>query len=54
MNFPLVRDLRISLGDYMHSGIGRDGCAACIDLFTEEKSIMLPTGIVPLARLGLG
>jgi len=54
VNTPLVRDLRAPFGGYKESGLGRDGRDACIDLFTEEKTIMLPTEALPMARLGLG
>lgn len=55
VNTPLVRDVRAPFGGYKQSGLGRDGRDGCIDLFTEEKTIMLPTGSAAVSRrLGLG
>ncbi|MEO7787741.1 MAG: aldehyde dehydrogenase family protein [Sphingomicrobium sp.] len=52
VNTPLARDLRAPFGGYRESGIGRDGRDGSIDLFTEEKTIMVPTGPLLLRRLG--
>ena len=54
VNTPMARDLRAPFGGYKQSGIGRDGLPGSIDLFTEEKTVMLPNAPLDLPRLGLG
>ena len=54
VNTPLARDLRAPFGGYKQSGLGRDGRDACIDLFTEQKTVMVPTGPLTLPKLGAG
>lgn len=53
VNTPLTRDLRAPFGGYKQSGIGRDGLHASIELFTEEKTTMLPTSALSLPKLGM-
>jgi len=53
VNTPLTRDLRAPFGGYKQSGIGRDGLHASIELFTEEKTTMVPTGPLTLPKLGM-
>ncbi len=54
VNTPLTRDLRAPFGGYKQSGIGRDGLHASIELFTEEKTTMLPTQSLQFPKLGMG
>ena len=54
VNTPLARDLRAPFGGYRESGLGRDGRDGCIALFTEEKTIMVPSRPLILPRLGSG
>jgi acyl-CoA reductase-like NAD-dependent aldehyde dehydrogenase len=54
VNSPMARDLRAPFGGYKKSGIGRDGLPGSIELFTEEKTTMIPVEPLDLPRLGLG
>jgi len=53
VNTPLTRDLRAPFGGYKQSGVGRDGLHASIELFTEEKTTMLPTQSLFIPKLGM-
>ncbi|MEM6266246.1 MAG: aldehyde dehydrogenase family protein [Pseudomonadota bacterium] len=52
VNTPMTRDLRSPFGGYKQSGIGRDGLPGSIELFTEEKSTLIPQE--PLMLPGMG
>jgi acyl-CoA reductase-like NAD-dependent aldehyde dehydrogenase len=52
VNTPMTRDLRAPFGGYKMSGIGRDGLPGSIELFTEQKTIMIPKDKLNLPRLG--
>lgn len=54
VNTPMARDLRAPFGGYKQSGIGRDGIPGSIELFTEEKSTLIPQEPMALPRLGSG
>ncbi|MCA3255790.1 MAG: aldehyde dehydrogenase family protein [Alphaproteobacteria bacterium] len=54
VNTPLARDLRAPFGGWKTSGLGRDGREGCIDLFTEEKTVMVPTEPLALRPMGAG
>lgn len=54
VNTPMARDLRSPFGGYKQSGVGRDGLPGSIELFTEEKTTMLPYNKLTLPKLGLG
>lgn len=54
VNTPMTRDLRAPFGGYKMSGIGRDGLPGSIELFTEQKTIMIPKGKLALPELGSG
>lgn len=53
VNTPLARDLRAPFGGYKQSGVGRDGLRASVELVTEEKTTMIPSGPLSLPKLGL-
>lgn len=53
VNTPLARDLRAPFGGYKQSGVGRDGLRASIELVTEEKTTMIPSGPMNLPKLGM-
>ena len=53
VNTPMARDLRAPFGGYKKSGIGRDGLPGSIELFTEEKTTMIPHEPLTLSRLGV-
>jgi acyl-CoA reductase-like NAD-dependent aldehyde dehydrogenase len=53
VNTPVARDLRAPFGGFKQSGIGRDGLPGSVELFTEEKSVMLPQDEFPMMRMGL-
>lgn len=52
VNTPMARDLRAPFGGYKMSGIGRDGLPGSIELFTEQKTVMIPTLKLELPKLG--
>ena len=52
VNTPMARDLRAPFGGYKSSGVGRDGLPGSIELFSEQKTVMVPTGPLPLPKLG--
>jgi 5-carboxymethyl-2-hydroxymuconic-semialdehyde dehydrogenase/aminomuconate-semialdehyde/2-hydroxymuconate-6-semialdehyde dehydrogenase len=52
VNTPMARDLRAPFGGYKQSGIGRDGLPGSIDLFTEEKSTIIPDQPLSLPKFG--
>jgi acyl-CoA reductase-like NAD-dependent aldehyde dehydrogenase len=54
VNTPMARDLRAPFGGFKQSGIGRDGLPGSIELFTEEKTTMIPQEPLALPNLGLG
>jgi acyl-CoA reductase-like NAD-dependent aldehyde dehydrogenase len=54
VNTAMARDLRAPFGGFKQSGIGRDGLPGSIELFTEEKTTMIPQEPVALPKLGLG
>ncbi len=54
VNTPMARDLRTPFGGYKQSGVGRDGLPGSMELFTEQKTVMLPTGALTLPKLGMG
>jgi len=52
VNTPMTRDLRAPFGGYKQSGIGRDGLPGSIELFTEEKTTLIPQDPLTLPKLG--
>lgn len=52
VNTPMARDLRAPFGGYKQSGIGRDGIPGSIELFTEEKTTMIPQEPLDLPKIG--
>lgn len=52
VNTPMTRDLRSPFGGYKQSGIGRDGLPGSIELFTEEKTTLIPQDPLTLPKLG--
>lgn len=52
VNTPMVRELRAPFGGVKDSGLGRDGAAASMAFFTEEKTTTLPLADVPLRKFG--
>lgn len=52
VNTPMARDLRAPFGGYKMSGIGRDGLPGSIELFTEQKTVMIPTAKLAMPKLG--
>lgn len=53
VNTPMTRDLRAPFGGYKQSGIGRDGLPGSIELFTEEKTTLIPQEPLMLPKLGI-
>lgn len=54
VNTPMTRDLRSPFGGYKQSGIGRDGLPGSIELFTEEKTTLIPQEPLDLPKMGAG
>lgn len=52
VNTPMARDLRAPFGGVRQSGIGRDGLPGSIELFTEEKSTLIPHAPLDLPKFG--
>jgi acyl-CoA reductase-like NAD-dependent aldehyde dehydrogenase len=52
INTPMARDLRAPFGGYKKSGIGRDGLPGSIELFTEQKTVMIPQDKFTIPKLG--
>lgn len=52
VNTPMTRDLRAPFGGFKQSGIGRDGLPGSIELFTEEKTTLIPQEPLMLPKLG--
>lgn len=52
VNTPMARDLRAPFGGFKQSGIGRDGLPGSIELFTEEKTTLVPNEPLALPKLG--
>ncbi|QIG53592.1 aldehyde dehydrogenase family protein [Altererythrobacter sp. BO-6] len=52
VNTPMSRDLRAPFGGYKQSGIGRDGLPGSVELFTEEKTTMIPQEPLDLPKVG--
>ena len=52
INTPMARDLRAPFGGYKMSGIGRDGLPGSIELFTEQKTVMIPQDKIIMPKLG--
>jgi len=53
VNTAMARDLRAPFGGYKQSGLGRDGLLESINLFTEEKTIMIPSQKLSFPKLGM-
>ena len=54
VNTSMARDLRAPFGGFKQSGIGRDGLPGSIELFTEEKSTLIPHEPLDLPGMGRG
>lgn len=52
VNTAMTRDLRAPFGGYKLSGLGRDGLSESINLFTEEKTVMIPAQKLAFPKLG--
>ncbi|MCC7258210.1 MAG: aldehyde dehydrogenase [Gammaproteobacteria bacterium] len=52
VNTPMMRELRAPFGGYKESGIGRDGPAASVEFFTEQKATIIPLDPPPMHRFG--
>ena len=54
VNTPMTRDLRAPFGGYKMSGLGRDGIPGSVELFTEQKTAMIPVQELHLPKMGMG
>lgn len=52
INTPMMRELRAPFGGYKESGVGRDGPAASVDFFTEQKATIIPIDPPAIPRFG--
>ena len=53
VNTPMARDLRAPFGGYKQSGVGRDGLPGSVELFTEEKTTIIPQERFDIPKLGM-
>ncbi|MFC5371220.1 aldehyde dehydrogenase [Brevundimonas faecalis] len=53
VNTPMVRELRAPFGGVKDSGLGRDGAAASMAFFTEEKTTTIPIADTTLRKFGV-
>ena len=53
VNTPMARDLRAPFGGFKNSGIGRDGLPGSIELFSEEKTTMIPQEPLDIPKMGM-
>jgi len=52
VNTPMMRELRAPFGGYKDSGVGREGGEACLQFYTEPKTVTIPTAPLGLRQLG--
>lgn len=52
VNTPMMRELRAPFGGYKESGVGREGGEACLQFYTEPKTVTIPTAPLNLRKLG--
>jgi acyl-CoA reductase-like NAD-dependent aldehyde dehydrogenase len=52
VNTPMMRELRAPFGGYKDSGVGREGGEACLQFYTEPKTVTIPTAPLDLRKLG--
>ena len=53
VNTPMMRELRAPFGGYKESGVGREGAQACLEFYTEAKTMSVAIDPVPMQRLGV-
>lgn len=54
VNSPMWSDLRMPFGGVQDSGVGREGIESLRNFYSEEKTVAIATGKVPLRRFGVG
>jgi 5-carboxymethyl-2-hydroxymuconic-semialdehyde dehydrogenase/aminomuconate-semialdehyde/2-hydroxymuconate-6-semialdehyde dehydrogenase len=52
VNTPMMRELRAPFGGYQDSGLGREGGEACLQFYTEAKTVTVPSAPVSIRKLG--
>lgn len=52
VNTTMTRELRAPFGGYRHSGVGREGGEACLQFYTEPKTVTIPSRPVTVRRFG--
>ena len=53
VNTTMTRELRAPFGGYKTSGVGREGGEACMQFYTEAKTVTLPAAPVAVRRFGI-
>ena len=54
VNTTMTRELRAPFGGYKDSGVGREGGEACLQFYTEPKTVTTPSTPMSPRRFGLG
>lgn len=54
VNTPMMRELRAPFGGYKDSGLGREGGEACMQFYTEVKTVTWPSTPVNVKKIGTG
>lgn len=53
VNTTMTRELRAPFGGYRNSGVGREGGEACMQFYTEPKTVTVPSRPVAVRRFGV-
>ncbi|TVR06887.1 MAG: aldehyde dehydrogenase [Salinarimonadaceae bacterium] len=54
VNTTMTRELRAPFGGYANSGVGREGGEACMQFYTEQKTVTIPSRPIAVRRFGAG
>lgn len=54
VNTTMTRELRAPFGGYKNSGVGREGGEACMQFYTEPKTVTIPSEPITVRRFGAG
>ncbi len=52
VNTPMMRELRAPFGGWKDSGLGREGGEACLQFYTEVKTVTVPSAPVAVRKMG--
>lgn len=54
VNTTMTRELRAPFGGFKQSGVGREGGEACMQFYTEAKTVTIPAAPIAPRRMGTG